>query len=295
MNRRGFLRLAGAAPAAVVLAPAAVPSRAMTVGVLAKLRLEPASFAAAGGSVGDVLMPFSPTAARRMTEAFGDRDHSREPRESLIEAARGDQGDGEDSATAVPSQSVEKVAPVATDESDGSDPAAGPGEALGAEPGSNSRDGASERSVDDLPRTARDGSTRGDSRRDGPVGLGSGRSGTSAPGRSRPTGVSVLAVQALVCLPLLLLVGCTDPDQARQTASLYGFTDVVVDGYAWNSCGKDDSYATRIHARGANGQCADAVVCSGWAKGATLRVLGPSNACRAIPELFPAPSNGEAR
>ncbi len=63
----------------------------------------------------------------------------RATRDSAAGAARGDQGDGGDSATAVPSQSVEKVVPEATGAGDGPNPASGPG----IMPGSNSPDGAS--------------------------------------------------------------------------------------------------------------------------------------------------------
>lgn len=87
----------------------------------------------------------------------------RDTRVGAERAAQGDQGDGGVAATVVPSQSVEKVVPEATGKGDGLIPASGPGD----KPGSNSREGASGRSVDDLPRTARDGSTGGDSRRDG--------------------------------------------------------------------------------------------------------------------------------
>lgn len=64
-------------------------------------------------------------------------------RPEVIEAARGDQGDGVDAATAVPSQSVEKIAPEATAESDGLMQATGLSGAQ-ASLSSNSRNGASE-------------------------------------------------------------------------------------------------------------------------------------------------------
>lgn len=67
----------------------------------------------------------------------------RAAREGADRAARGDQGDGVDTATTVPSQSVEKVAPGATGDGDGLTSASGPG----VMPGSNSPDGASEVSV----------------------------------------------------------------------------------------------------------------------------------------------------
>lgn len=58
----------------------------------------------------------------------------RATRDGADRAARGDQGDGVDAATAAPSQSVEKVVPEATGAGDGPIPASGPG----VMPGSNS-------------------------------------------------------------------------------------------------------------------------------------------------------------
>ena len=58
----------------------------------------------------------------------------RATRDGAARAARGDQGDGVDTATAVPSQSVEKVVPGATGDGDGLTSASGPG----VMPGSNS-------------------------------------------------------------------------------------------------------------------------------------------------------------
>jgi len=76
--------------------------------------------------------------------AFGLRppleDEEPDTRDGAARAARGDQGDGGDWATALPSQSVEKVVPEATGDGDGLTSASGPGFV----PGSNSPDGASE-------------------------------------------------------------------------------------------------------------------------------------------------------
>jgi hypothetical protein len=73
--------------------------------------------------------------------------------------------------------------------------------------------------------------------------------------------------------------GCTDPKIAQETAEVSGFTDVQVTGYEAWGCGKDDAYHTGFTARGVNGSCIHGVVCSNVFKGATLRILGPSNAC----------------
>lgn len=62
----------------------------------------------------------------------------RATRDGADRAARGDQGDGGDTATAVPSQSVEKVVPGATGDGDGLTSASGPG----VMPASNSPDWA---------------------------------------------------------------------------------------------------------------------------------------------------------
>ena len=90
----------------------------------------------------DRTLPFLGVSSLDLAGAFGLRPlpGNRATRDGAVRAARGDQGNGGDWATALPSQSVEKVVPEATGEGDGLTSASGPGIA----PGSNSPDWAFE-------------------------------------------------------------------------------------------------------------------------------------------------------
>lgn len=70
---------------------------------------------------------------------------------------------------------------------------------------------------------------------------------------------------------LILLVGCTDPDNARRVLAENGYTDVQIGGYAAWSCGRDDTYATEFVATSPTGHRVTGAVCSAWTKGATIR------------------------
>lgn len=75
-------------------------------------------------------------------------------------------------------------------------------------------------------------------------------------------------------LAALILTGCTDPDGAKKAAEDMGFRDVKAGGYGWFSCdGKSDTFSTRFTAINAQGRPVSGVVCSGWLKGATVRLF----------------------
>jgi hypothetical protein len=83
-------------------------------------------------------------------------------------------------------------------------------------------------------------------------------------------------IAGAVCLAL---TGCTDDQATRDAAGASGLTEVKTTGYSVFGCGKEDSFATGFTARGMDGRCVEGVVCSGWLKGATLRITGQSKAC----------------
>ena len=93
-------------------------------------------------------------------------------------------------------------------------------------------------------------------------------------------------MKRVAILAALGLAGCTDPQTTREVAEAQGFTDVQVGGYdAW-ACAKDDTHSTAFTARGVNGKCVAGVVCSGFLKGATLRITGqaPCGADLKVPQ-----------
>lgn len=69
----------------------------------------------------------------------------------------------------------------------------------------------------------------------------------------------------------VLLAGCTAEDDSRRALESSGYSDIEVGGYAWLSCGKDDSFSTRFTAKNPAGQTVSGAVCCGWLKSCTVR------------------------
>lgn len=76
----------------------------------------------------------------------------------------------------------------------------------------------------------------------------------------------------LLTLVAVALVGCTDSDVAHKSLAGAGYTDIEITGYAFFGCSDDDAFRTGFNAKGLNGQPVEGVVCSGWFKGATIRL-----------------------
>lgn len=74
----------------------------------------------------------------------------------------------------------------------------------------------------------------------------------------------------ILILPLLCL-GCTDETETRNTLTKAGFTDVEITGYAFFSCGEDDTYRTAFRAKNPVGNTVEGAVCCGTFKGCTIR------------------------
>ena len=77
----------------------------------------------------------------------------------------------------------------------------------------------------------------------------------------------------LAGLAILALVGaCTDEQTAKRVLEEQGYSEVRTTGWAWLSCGKDDTFKTGFVARSPKGNKVEGAVCSGWFKGATVRL-----------------------
>jgi hypothetical protein len=75
------------------------------------------------------------------------------------------------------------------------------------------------------------------------------------------------------------LSACTQPaSEAKMALEAYGFTDIGLGGHAWFECGKDDNYGTEFVAVNAAGREVEGVVCSGFMKGATVRITAVHDA-----------------
>ncbi|MCE9566385.1 MAG: hypothetical protein K8U57_30545 [Planctomycetes bacterium] len=70
---------------------------------------------------------------------------------------------------------------------------------------------------------------------------------------------------------ILALTACTSPDDVRKYAEAEGWESYEVTGYRFFGCSKDDVFHTGFVAV-KNGKRISGVICSGWLKGATLRL-----------------------
>lgn len=77
---------------------------------------------------------------------------------------------------------------------------------------------------------------------------------------------------AMLVMGALVLAGCTDPPTAERVLQQQNYRDIQITGYGWFGCSEDDTFATRFRARAPNGEMVTGVVCSGWLKGATVRI-----------------------
>lgn len=71
----------------------------------------------------------------------------------------------------------------------------------------------------------------------------------------------------------VVIAACSDPEGAKKAAEDAGYENVSTSGYSWFSCGKDDTFSTGFSATNAHGRPVRGVVCSGWLKGATVRLF----------------------
>lgn len=70
----------------------------------------------------------------------------------------------------------------------------------------------------------------------------------------------------------LALAGCTRSDLAERVLAEQGYTDIVTGGYGFMSCSEDDVFKTNFTATSPAGKRVEGTVCSGWFKGATIRL-----------------------
>lgn len=75
----------------------------------------------------------------------------------------------------------------------------------------------------------------------------------------------------VLALAVLLISGCTRPEQATKALEGAGYTDIKLNGYSL-SCGQDDPFADEFTAKGPTGKTVNGVVCSGFLKGSTIRI-----------------------
>lgn len=68
------------------------------------------------------------------------------------------------------------------------------------------------------------------------------------------------------------LTACSSRSEAERAVTALGFTDVKTTGYRLFGCSEDDNFHTGFEATDKNGKRVTGVVCSGFLKGATVRI-----------------------
>lgn len=76
----------------------------------------------------------------------------------------------------------------------------------------------------------------------------------------------------LACIMALTVSACSDSDTATKALRGAGYTQVQITGYRFFACGERDSFHTGFAALGPTGVPVKGTVCSGWLKGATIRM-----------------------
>lgn len=75
----------------------------------------------------------------------------------------------------------------------------------------------------------------------------------------------------LVFVAVVAVSACSSRSDAEGALTKAGFTNIETHGYAFFSCGDDDTFKTKFTATNPQGKRVEGVVCSSWFKGATIR------------------------
>ena len=80
-----------------------------------------------------------------------------------------------------------------------------------------------------------------------------------------------MRVMILGIIAILLLAGCTKPDEAKRVLTNEGYTNIEITGYNLFACSDEDTFKTGFRAKNRNGKIITGTVCSGVLKGSTIR------------------------
>lgn len=88
-----------------------------------------------------------------------------------------------------------------------------------------------------------------------------------------PAGVSCAVLLALLLVVVLAAAAGwkNSRSRAERAVESTGASDVKLGGWAWFSCGKDDTYAWKFDATNAKGEAVSGYACCGLLKGCTVR------------------------
>lgn len=77
---------------------------------------------------------------------------------------------------------------------------------------------------------------------------------------------------AAMAIVTLGCAGCTRGDEAARVLANQGYTQIQLTGWRPFACSDDDTFHTGFKARTMSGTTVTGAVCSGWLKGATVRL-----------------------
>lgn len=84
--------------------------------------------------------------------------------------------------------------------------------------------------------------------------------------------VRIIYVMIIIVVGMVALASCTDEPRATRVLKSQGYTDIVITGYDFWGCSKDDITHTGFAAKGLDGNKVSGTVCAGWTKNSTVRI-----------------------
>ncbi len=79
-------------------------------------------------------------------------------------------------------------------------------------------------------------------------------------------------MKKILLVVAVLLSGCTSSSEAMRALESTGYSNINITGYRFFLCDDKDTFSTGFEATGQNGRRVSGAVCSGFLKGATIRL-----------------------
>lgn len=79
-------------------------------------------------------------------------------------------------------------------------------------------------------------------------------------------------MKLIIIAMYIFICNCSRPQEAREALYQSGYDDIEITGWKVFGCDEKDFFRTGFKATSPRGSKVDGVVCSGWFKGATIRL-----------------------
>ena len=79
-------------------------------------------------------------------------------------------------------------------------------------------------------------------------------------------------MKIIIIISAIFILNCSRPQEATEALYQSGYDDIVITGWTFFGCDENDVFHTGFQAKSPRGQRIEGVVCSGWFKGATIRL-----------------------